>query len=238
MRDPFSNPDRDKQIIEDYKAGIAIAKIAKKNRTNKRIVYRVLEESGTTERNPGVKVRNTRAAKLEPKQIIADYQSGLTVNELTKKYGTGRQRILKILREAHVEDNKQEIAVSMAKAKTPISEIARRTALSKDKVRQMITDAGFADLIVEGPPKNAFEKRKPADVKNDIMGLVNRNPSVLTMRARTMMVYYSNHTPQETAEKFGLTIEELDYNVSKMLDALTEADKKRVAKIKTKPPRR
>lgn len=238
LRNPFSKPGRDQQIIEDYKAGLAIAKIAKKNKTNKRIVYRVLQESGTNERDPGVKIRNTRPAKLDASKIIADYEAGIPISQLAKKYGTGHQRIKGILREAHVGDNKAQAVISLAKRGIPIEKIAAQMKMPKQKVRQLIKDAGFADLIVEGLASDAAGKRGPAEVKNNIMGLVNRNPSVLTMRARTMMVYYSNHTPQETAEKFGLTIEELDYNVTKMLDSLNEADKKRVAKIKTKPPRR
>jgi Mor family transcriptional regulator len=122
LRGSIPKPDRSKQIIEDYKSGLSVEKVARKHKTNKRTVYQICE-SGTNERNPGVKVRNTRSRQsCTPQKIISDYQSGLSIHEITKKHSTGRQRVLKFYARRML-NNKASIAVSLTKQNTPIGEL-------------------------------------------------------------------------------------------------------------------
>ena len=77
--------------------------------------------------------------------------------------------------------------------------------------------------------------QKLEGVNTEMINLINNHPQVLTPSARSFLLYLSNHSESQAAEKFAMRIADVKINKAKMLEALRNSEKAR-PRIK-KPPK-
>lgn len=89
--------ERDKNIIEDYKAGMSVMKLSWKYNVSGTTCYKILREKHKPyDYDWHEKRRKEFAARNE--EIVQQYKNGVTARELGKKYELSMQRVYAILR--------------------------------------------------------------------------------------------------------------------------------------------
>lgn len=78
------------EIIQDYKAGLPLRKIAKKYHVSHCYVYRFLDKD--TRRGGGRKIANCQ------EQIISDYLKGEKTEVIAFRYGVSRQSVYNVIK--------------------------------------------------------------------------------------------------------------------------------------------
>ncbi len=187
------------QIIADYKAGESIYGLTKKYKTSQRRILDIL--------------RNQKVGPNKETLVISMARDRRSLTDVATRTGFNVDQINAILD----NNNLPELAYSKAPRKP------RKSSPKKPKSKpNKIVETGKIPKPTKkpAPDLSGVDTGENDTIKNEIVNLVNSNPSVLTPRARQLMVFYSNHSPEETAAKFELTVGEVEYNVQIMLDAL------------------
>jgi uncharacterized protein (DUF433 family) len=88
------------QIVEDYESGMKVSDLVEKYGISKPVLYERLREEGV---EIGDRKRGAKWRDLPTEQIVGEYESGMTLQELGKWYGVSVKTIRSRLKEAGVQ---------------------------------------------------------------------------------------------------------------------------------------
>jgi len=129
---------RNENIVRDYRDGYVIVRqLAKKYGVSVAVVYMALKEKG-------IKPISANSNNLKYRSIVADYQNGLSINDLAYKYDYAPCTIYYILHKYNVDieyvnrttDKTQQI-IDRLKDGGKLTEIAKEFNVSRQRVFQI-----------------------------------------------------------------------------------------------------
>lgn len=163
--------ERNENIIKDFKLGMQRPhKLAKKYNLTESYIYLIL-------RSAGISLRKNNKLKYIPRnnKIIADFKSGMTLNELSEKYNLSSTTVGKVVRDSGmcarnaISDNHSKLvsmAVDYYNNGLTRKEIADKLNTSTSNVSILLKEVGIT--------KKSEMLDRNANIMNDFMSGLSR----------------------------------------------------------------
>ena len=142
------------QIVEDYESGMKVSDLVEKYGISRPVLYKRLREEGV---EIGDRKRGAKWRDLPTEQIVGEYESGMTLQELGEWYGVSVTTIRSRLKEAGVQirnrgrkvgselkDNKDRDSRIKERYQSGLSmtAVGEEFGISRERVRQILNSLG------------------------------------------------------------------------------------------------
>lgn len=200
----------------------------------------IAKELGLTSDYINVVLRNnnisTRKIFKEKQKLMAVAKNiGLDTKTVSRAFGVDQTTVNRSVKQNNTKFSdlskleKGELIYTLLQDGVPLKQIIEMLDSSETLVRRW--SRMYSDELKLGPDSAGIEDLDPDDkidgLNTEIINLINNNPKVLTSQARNFLLFLSNHSEEEVAEKFKMSTTEVKMNRKKLLDALRASDSAR-----------
>ena len=169
--------DRDQRMMTDYAAGIALHVIAKTYRISDRRIKQIAADHGVKRRRQHV---HLTPAQIEARNVpmLAEYQAGVSMEELTARYGLAESTITSIAHRRGVKRPEGYIAAIGRASAIAAAEDAGRTARNAEIMRRRKAGESLKEIARDLGMKvdtarsvvNRAEKRAASNASGEVLG--------------------------------------------------------------------
>lgn len=126
------------KVAQQYKAGLSATKIMKDNNISAGKMYEILRKKGVALRSNRYATKGTLRTVMmteqEKRNLIADYQSGMSLGDIYKKYNINKNGCYSILDEANVARREKAGLVEQKPKKHKTKRKGKKKAAEKPEV--------------------------------------------------------------------------------------------------------